>query len=289
MPLASFSAILRRSERGSALLMATIAAALLATAAGLLLMDTRSARAAAAEAYRLDAARFKAQALTSHAIVRADGDPDRSFRTLIDDVTGRVTLQDVSGLLDLNAAEPAGIASLLTALKVAPERAAELADLIADWRDADDLVRPGGGEREAYARAKVTGPGNRAFVAESELATVLAMTPALVACVSPYVTIYAGLAGIDRSAAPPPLGLPSGAALAGAGASSGLAAGRVVVVTAEAPLSPHAVLRRKTWVRFTGDAQRPYLIHRALEEMAPRAPDAPTGDCSEAVAASGGT
>ena len=63
-------------------------------------------------------------------------------------------------------------------------------------------------------------------------------------------------------------------------AHAGAPLGRVIALTAEAPLSDHAVLRRTLWLRLTGDPSRPVMVHRAEQGLAPRA--APETPCLEA-------
>jgi general secretion pathway protein K len=259
------------TEPASALLMATLAATLLATAAGLMLIETRAARGASGESYRLARAGLEADRLLALATTRLDaGDPMPWQGVLFgDEASGRVLRQDAAGLVDVNAAPPERLAALFEALGVDRERAQALGDRIGDWRDEDNLTRLHGAEAAEYEQAQAAGPANRPFETEGELSRVLGMTPELLACALPLLTTYSGQAEIDAAAAPPRL-----AALLGLAPDQRLAAGaplgRVIALTAEAPLSEHAFLRRTLWLRLTGDPSRPVLVHRAQEELAPR-------------------
>lgn len=271
----------RWTEPGSALLMAALAATLLATAAALMLIETRTARGASGESYRLARAELQAERLLALGVTRLDsGDPMAWQGVLFgDEASGRVLRQDAAGLVDVNAALPERLAALFTALGADGERAAALGERVADWRDTDDLTRLHGAERAEYDAAGLPPPDNRPFETEGELQRVLGMTPDLLACALSFLTAYSGQAEIDAAAAPPRLrallNLPASERIA-----TGAPLGRVIALSAEAPLSEHAVLRRTLWLRLTGDPSRPVMVHRAGQGLAPRA--APETPCPEA-------
>jgi len=262
------------------MLTAALTAALLATTAGLLIIETRAARAASGESTRFIRAEHEAERLLALALVRLDsGEPLPAQGVLIESEDGaRVLRQDASGLIDANAAPPERLAALLVGVGVARDRAAQLADHIADWRDEDDLRRANGAESADYLSAGLSPPANRRFETEGELSLVMGMTPELLPCVLPYLTTYSGQADLDPAAAPPRLlDLLSLASIERTAAQAPL--GRVVALTAEASISDHAVIRRTIWVRLTGDPTRPVLTHRAAHELAPR--DAAPPGCGE--------
>jgi general secretion pathway protein K len=283
VPRVSLNAILRRNERGSAMLMATLVAGLLAAAAAGMLMQSRTARAASGETLRLERARLEADALLSKALVRLDAGEALPARGLLFATAngGRVLRQDAPGLLDINAAEPVSIAALLVALDVDSEDATDIADRIADWRDDDNLTRPHGAERQAYEGSGFAPPANRPFEVETEISSVLGISEALARCVAPYLTTYSGSEGVDPSAAPDVL-----RTIFAVGDNAPIQTatppfGRVVILSAEAPISRAAVLRVRIWTRFTGDANHPFVTHRAAEDLAPRRADEGVASCAE--------
>jgi general secretion pathway protein K len=79
----------------------------------------------------------------------------------------------------------------------------QLAQSIMDWRDADSIPRPRGGERDAYIKAeKLALPTNAPFREITDLADVLGVTPEIYARVSPYFRIR-GSGLININTAPP--------------------------------------------------------------------------------------
>jgi len=255
------------------MLTAMLIATLLASAAAIMLIDTRAARGASSETLRLARAQSAAQKLLAVAQVRLDsGDPLPAQGLLFEGPSGRVLRQDAPGLVDVNAAPPERIAALFVSFGASPDEASALGDAIADWRDSDNLRRLHGAEAEDYERAGLEPPANRAFVTETELARVLGMRPELLACALPYLTIYAG-ADIDANAAPADLRARLG--LSDGISTSPAALGNVVIVRAEAALSAHAVFERTLWLRLTGDPAKPVMIHRAQEGFSPLAQTLP--------------
>ncbi|HET7153757.1 MAG TPA: hypothetical protein VFI87_00155 [Hyphomicrobiaceae bacterium] len=114
---------------------------------------------------------------------------------------GRLTIsvQDEGGKVDLNI----GSEALLRALLLGLGAGEAAADAILDYRDEDDVRRPAGAERAEYlAAGRPRGPRNGPFLAVEELAGVLGLTQTDVDRLSPLVTIYSGLNGIDTSVAP---------------------------------------------------------------------------------------
>jgi general secretion pathway protein K len=115
----------------------------------------------------------------------------------------RITLQDEGGKIDINAAPDELLAGLFGALGVSPDEAAHLVDAIADWKDADDLRRVNGAEKDDYKRAGLSWvPRNGPFEAAEELRLVLGMTPALYQRMLPLVTIYSQLPRVNPATAP---------------------------------------------------------------------------------------
>lgn len=113
--------------------------------------------------------------------------------------TVRVRLEDEARRLDLNAPElAAALPALLAALDLDPA----LADAIADWTDADDVPRPHGAEREAYAALPVPYlPRNAPLATLGELALVRGVDAKTLAALRPYVTV-AGEHAVNANTAP---------------------------------------------------------------------------------------
>jgi len=75
-------------------------------------------------------------------------------------------------------------------------------DVIADWRDADDLRRPNGAEEPEYRAAGLKyRPSNAPFDTIGELQRVLGMTPALFARIADTLTVYSRQPGINPATA----------------------------------------------------------------------------------------
>lgn len=101
-----------------------------------------------------------------------------------------VTLRDAGAALNLNRATEEELKRLFGALRVDVGLADRLAQTIADWRDADDLHRARGAEREQYLRERAAVlPPNRPFQRIDELRDVRGMTPELFARVRPHLTV----------------------------------------------------------------------------------------------------
>lgn len=140
-------------------------------------------------------ARLLAESGVRLALERLDGPETaggRQFPHVCDLPEGRLVMdiRPVSAFIDLNAAPEELIAALFAALG-APENAAEgLAARIADFRDADTLVRPGGAEMADYMRAGMPhGPANRPFSRIGEASEVLGMPQDLLLAASPHLTV----------------------------------------------------------------------------------------------------
>jgi type II secretory pathway component PulK len=80
-----------------------------------------------------------------------------------------VTATPTGVALDVNAATEEQLRALLLAIDVPGERADSIADAILDWRDADDISRKGGAERDWYVRNHRIPARNAPFVAREEI------------------------------------------------------------------------------------------------------------------------
>jgi type II secretory pathway component PulK len=96
-----------------------------------------------------------------------------------DDAAWYLLARDANARLNLNRAGEEDLRRLFAALRVDATRADSLAQAIADWRDADDLHRARGAEREAYLKSGApTLPRNGPFRSVAELLDVRGITPA---------------------------------------------------------------------------------------------------------------
>ncbi|MBV5276576.1 general secretion pathway protein GspK, partial [bacterium] len=116
--------------------------------------------------------------------------------------TIRITMRSESAKIDLNNANPELLKGLLRNAGVDGEALERLSDALQDWRDADDLRRPNGAEKEDYiAAGKTYIPANANFQTLDELRQVLGMTEAVYRRIADQITIYSGQSGINSSIA----------------------------------------------------------------------------------------
>ncbi len=113
-----------------------------------------------------------------------------------------ITVTDVSGRVDLNSADRKLLRSLLVAVGVAEEDLDGLLDAIEDWRDADDLRRVNGAEREEYeAAGRAIGPKNKPFDSIEELQQVLGISATMYRQLAERVTVFSRQPGINPALA----------------------------------------------------------------------------------------
>jgi general secretion pathway protein K len=202
-----------RDRRGFALI-AAIWLMVALSALGLeVALLARTRRVAAANAAEGERARAAAEAGLEHARARltrrlagandpstadatASRDPWRAFDRVLPDTVALdderyfVRIDDAGARVNLNVATEAQLRRLFAALRIDAGKADQLAQAIADWRDADDLARARGAEREAYLKAGLpTLPRNAPLVRVEELRDLYGMTPAIFSAVSPHVTV----------------------------------------------------------------------------------------------------
>jgi general secretion pathway protein K len=121
-----------------------------------------------------------------------------------------VAVRDVGAQLNLNVATDDELRRLFTALRIDAGQADRLAQCILDWRDADDLHRARGAERDAYLRAgAVDLPRNGPFQSIAELRAVQGMSADLYERVQPYLTLLgSGQVNVNVAERPVLLALP---------------------------------------------------------------------------------
>lgn len=131
---------------------------------------------------------------------RADGS---EHEMLLADGRIEVSLQDISGLIDINTAREELVRELLEVVGAGRERSGALADAILDWRDVDNLRRPAGAEDGDYAHAAYPyGAKDGPFDSVEELRQVMGMDAAIYDRISPWLTVYSGSTGVNPRFAP---------------------------------------------------------------------------------------
>ena len=131
-------------------------------------------------------------------------------------------VQDVTGLIDLNASSPRLLQRFFQALTNDEARARALSDGVLDFRDVDDQARTNGAESDEYASAGRTyTPKNAPFQAVEELDQVLGVDEDLFHAARRFVTIHSRRDGISGRQAPADL-LELLKVSEGAGAGSGV-------------------------------------------------------------------
>jgi general secretion pathway protein K len=214
----------RREERGVALALVLCLLVVLGAVAGTVVGSTRIESRAVVNARARTVARYAAEsgivagrallqqrmtiAYGSGPLVLALRGIDREFAELQDvplgDARFTVAMINLSGRLDLNQAQSEALVALFSQL-TSLRNARAIGDALQDWRDADDLVRPQGAEREAYHRAgSPYVPRNAPLNRIEEFRRLLGVTDALARAMEPYLTVN-GDRRIDVNAAPEPV------------------------------------------------------------------------------------
>jgi len=214
----------------------------------------------------------------------ADG---RTYDVEFDDVVVKVIVSDEAAFIDLNAAPAMLLRSLFISVGVSEQEADALVDAIQDWRDADELARTNGAERDQYEAAGLAYvPTNMNFFSVDELARVMGMTPALFQRVNVALTVHSGEGSVDSVSAPREvlLAFPNATPeevdayielrsalradnqpvppfpLAGAPRSRQARQGGVYNFSASVVMSDGVAVGRQAVVRISADPKRPYSI-----------------------------
>lgn len=200
-----------RSSRGVALIAVLWVVLLLSVIAGSLLMLTRtelglsrnlvlSARAEALAEGGIHLAIY--ELLTPGSTIRTQAGGSQ-WQVEMEAGLLDISVADVTGRIDLNAAPPAMLAGLLTAAGLDLAEAEALADRIADWRDPDDNVRPNGAEQADYAGYQPPiRVGNGPFLSADEILRIPGVTAQLWEGIADAVTVYSRRPGINPMHAP---------------------------------------------------------------------------------------
>jgi len=114
-----------------------------------------------------------------------------------------VSVQDVSGLADLNTVQEDTLAEIIEYVLDDPERAPGIVARILDWRDRDHERRPEGAEDADYAAAEISyGAKDGPFNTREELQLVLGVTLEDYRRIAPFVTVFSQKQGINTAVAP---------------------------------------------------------------------------------------
>ncbi len=211
---------------------------------------------------------------------RVDGTP----RAIVfDGLTMRISVQDETGRIDLNAASGSLIRQLLLGTGLSPDDAAAMSDRIVDWRSTSGLTSLNGATDADYKAAGLAYlPRHGPFQTVGEVKLVLGMTSALFARIEPALTVYSNRPTFDPNLAPREallalypndpgkideimrarLGDPNATALQGApGAAATQPApiGRAYAITARLAIGKRT-FKRAAVVELTGDGKRPYFV-----------------------------
>lgn len=198
-------------QRGIAFLIVMWLLALLAIVLGAFTVLARSERLQARHLFEGTKARYAAEAGV-HRAVMALATPDplqrwipdgRQYQFEFNGAEIDIEIHDESGKIDLNAVDPAFFSRFLQGMGVEMLEADELAAALADWRDTDDLLTPGGAEDDDYeALGYPYGAKDAPFDLTSELQQIRGMNYELYAQLAPHLTLYSGLSQPNAAFAP---------------------------------------------------------------------------------------
>jgi general secretion pathway protein K len=204
-----------REDKGFVLVTVLMGIAVLAGIATALTVSSRTNMlftTTYAELARAEAAADAGVAIATLRILKdphSAANPNLDFVCRFEDSTLAITIEDEGGKVDLNAASPKLIQGLLAGILLDDRRAADIADLIADFVDEDDEDRiTRRSEFERYATIKGPTPKNSWFATIDELEQVAGLTQtfmgdrSLFEHLRPFVTVWSRRTGIDQSRAP---------------------------------------------------------------------------------------
>ncbi|HEY8094977.1 MAG TPA: type II secretion system protein GspK [Methylobacter sp.] len=114
----------------------------------------------------------------------------------------RVQMLSESGKVDINSADQTLLQGLMLHAPIEAKLQTKLVNAILDWRDADDLVRIEGAEKEEYKDAGLNyRPRNKPFQSIEELQLVLGMNEQVFNWLESLVTVYSGQPTVDLTQA----------------------------------------------------------------------------------------
>ena len=191
----------------------------------------------------------------------------------------QISVQDQSGLIDINAADITLLRQLLQSVGLADAESETIADHIVDWRSNTGLESLHGATDADYAAAGLSyRPRHAAFQSVDELQLVLGITPKLFDSIKSSLTVYTGRPMFDTERAPSNVfkafyflqpekfeetmaarGADDGSPLDGKLSAITQLAGKTFSVLVDLKQgSLH--LQRQAVIRLTGDDSRPYFV-----------------------------
>jgi general secretion pathway protein K len=106
-------------------------------------------------------------------------------------VVSEVVIEDEGGKIDPNVAPVGLLQALLSECGAPPKAAKDLGIAIFEWRSLDMLQSAGAQKASRYrAAGRSYAPPNTRFVSVDELGLVIGMTPELLTCLEPHVSVY---------------------------------------------------------------------------------------------------
>lgn len=200
----------RRRARGTALLLVLWITALLAVILGSFAVVARTELQQSRNLFDTIRARLAAEAGVARAVYElnrpdlnrwlADG---RKYEIEFDGNKIEITVQDETGKVDINAADPATLQAMFVLAGADEETARKVAAAIVDWRDPDDLAQADGAEDAEYEAADLPyGASDYPFRLAPELQQVLGMDYELYRKVADWITVYGGSGQPNPSFAP---------------------------------------------------------------------------------------
>jgi general secretion pathway protein K len=122
----------------------------------------------------------------------------------IDSIDVQVRARDLGTQVNINRLTEAELRTFFGFVLNNAETADKLAQAIVDWRDADDIPRARGAEKDDYVKAGLmTLPQNGEFREVEDLLQVMGMTPEIYELVGPYLTVRGdGLVNLNTAPAP---------------------------------------------------------------------------------------
>ena len=118
-----------------------------------------------------------------------------------------VRIQDEAGKVDLNAADASLLAGLMVAVGLDQDKARNLAAVIQDWRDPDDLLSIEGGaeDRDYEAAGLPYGAKDQDFTTIAELQQLLGLDRDTYRLLAPHVTVFTARPVPEPGLAQPPV------------------------------------------------------------------------------------